>query len=89
MDAGVADVIAREADASPPGLSRDRRRVARRPRVRQRALVAGMLAPRDRHFSTPVTTTPRMNARWARKKMITGIAIVISADAWIRFGWDT
>src|SRR4051794_25533973 len=35
----------------------------------------------------PVTTTVRMNARWARKNTITGTAIVSSADAWIRVGW--
>src|SRR4249919_1066015 len=39
------------------------------------------------HLSTPVTTTPRMNARWARKKTTTGTAIVISAVAWMSVGW--
>ena len=39
------------------------------------------------HLSTPVTTTPRMNARWARKNTTTGTAIVISAVAWISVGW--
>ena len=32
-----------------------------------------------RYFSTPVMTTPRMNARWARKNTTTGTAIVIDA----------
>ena len=39
------------------------------------------------HLSTPVTTTPRMNARWARRKMTIGTAIVSSADAWMSVGW--
>ena len=33
------------------------------------------------YFSTPVTTTPRMNARWARKNTTTGTAIVMSEAA--------
>jgi len=39
------------------------------------------------HFSTPVTTTPRMNARWAMKKMNTGTAIASTAEAWMSVGW--
>src|SRR5829696_1465004 len=38
------------------------------------------------HFSTPVTTTPRMNARWARRNTAIGTAIVISAAAWMSVG---
>ena len=44
-------------------------------------------APSVGHLSTPVTTTPRMKARWARKNTTTGTAMVISAVAWIRVGW--
>ena len=45
--------------------------------------IAGGASHPQRHFSTPVTTTPRMNARWARKNTTTGTAMVISAAAWI------
>lgn len=41
------------------------------------------------HLSTPVTTTPRMKARWARKNTTTGTAMVINAAAWISVGWVT
>src|SRR5918992_1484027 len=34
------------------------------------------------HFSTPVMTMPRMNARWAMKKTTIGITIVMSVAAW-------
>ena len=35
----------------------------------------------------PSTTTPRMNARWAIRKMKTGTIIARTADAWISVGW--
>ncbi len=38
------------------------------------------------HFSTPVMTMPRMNARCAKKKMTTGITIVMSVAAWMYCG---
>ena len=63
----------------------DVRRTVRRCRVARRRPgwrpVRGLpAARRSRHFSTPVTTTPRMNARWARKKTTTGTTIVSRAD---------
>src|SRR5262245_28363640 len=38
------------------------------------------------HLSTPVTTTPRMNARCASRNTTIGTTIVMSADAWISVG---
>src|SRR4029079_12818897 len=72
VDPWPADVGAGHADAALPGDLRDRRP------VRLPALAA--------HVSTPVTTMPRMNARWARKKTTIGAAIVISAAAWMSVG---
>jgi len=43
-------------------------------------------ARRVGHFSTPVITMPRMNARWARKKTIMGITSVMSVAAWMYCG---
>jgi hypothetical protein len=40
------------------------------------------------HFSTPVITMPRMNARWAKKKTTIGIRIVMSVAAWMYCGSD-
>jgi len=78
-DSGPPDRRARHADPSAPRLARDRRPLDRP--------LADSVAVGDRHFSIPVTTTPRMNARWARTKTTRGTAIVIRADAWISVGW--
>jgi len=54
-----------------------------------RARAHGHLADTDRglHFSTPVMTTPRMNARWAKKKIATGTMMDMTAAAWISVGF--
>src|SRR6185295_2030761 len=86
VHARMADAVARDADAAtprgrgdgrPPGATVDG---ATRP-------VALAFALDGAHLSTPVTTTPRMNARWANRKMMIGTAIVSSADAWMSVGW--
>src|SRR5262245_1597298 len=66
VDPRPADVGAGEAHRPPPGDGGDRRSTGR---VDLRG--AG-------HLSTPVTTTPRMNARWASRKTTIGTAIVMS-----------
>ncbi len=38
------------------------------------------------YLSTPVITTPRMNARWARRKTTTGTIMAINAEAWMSVG---
>jgi hypothetical protein len=38
----------------------------------------------DTYFSTPEMTTPRMNARWATKKIATGRIIARRAAVWVR-----
>ena len=43
--------------------------------------------PRKLHFSTPVMTMPRMNARCAKKKIATGTTMDMTAAAWIRVGF--
>src|SRR6185437_4593203 len=87
-DARAAAVGEGEPDGSRPGDVRDPRRV-------RWAGVLGGGAGRERrglwqrghgYFSTPVTTTPRMNARWARKNTTTGMAIVMRADIWMSLG---
>jgi hypothetical protein len=86
----MSDVLAGNADSATPDVRRNDGcgRAAfggERPSV-QRPLPAGGRVRVDGHFSTPVTTTPRMNARWARKNTTTGTAIVMSDAAWIRVG---
>ena len=66
------DVGQGQAQRTPPGRGRD----AHRGR-----------GSKDGHFSTPVMTTPRMNARWARKK-ITRARPSPSAAARIAGCWE-
>ena len=78
----------RRSSASRRAAGRRRGRAAPIGRLPgRRAGIVRPAAPRlGGHFSTPVTTTPRMNARWARKNTTTGTAIVISAAAWMSVG---
>ena len=39
------------------------------------------------HFSTPVMTTPRMNARCAKKKIAIGTTMAMTAAAWMSVGF--
>ena len=89
--ANVAVVDHRQVDArmagSAQGTPMPRRQATPGIRSRPSRSVGRTRALGSRHLSTPVTTTPRMNARWARKNTTTGTAIVISAAAWISVGW--
>jgi hypothetical protein len=43
--------------------------------------------PEAVYFSTPVITMPRTKKRWKIRNMTTGMSIVITVPAWIRFGF--
>src|SRR6476469_7564608 len=48
--------------------------------------VEGERHPETCHFSTPVTTRPRVKKRWVSRKATTGMTRVISVPAWMRPG---
>src|SRR5689334_3817528 len=84
-DPRMPHALARHADPARPGHLGDPR--PRGPASTARIVLHGCVGPGG-HFSTPVTTTPRMNARWASRNTITGTAIAISAEAWMSVGCE-